>query len=247
VNRCTIRFLFPLIAVLCPAVTSSAQPFGHSLKPAALYGRAADGNGAARKVAFVLSGSGERRPLGVHDDRVIGIGSWLLPGRILDNQLQMPTRLKHFAGGALVAAGLTLLGFVCWKRRALRRRIWSSRISPEELHDMMSSGHTPLIIDLRSPLDMLADPRMIPGAIRLTREEISAAASTLPHDCDLVLYCTCPNQESSIDVALKLRNMGFTRIRLLSGGFHAWKQLGYKLHDASDKIHWRLSSAFKHF
>ncbi|QNI32826.1 hypothetical protein H7849_02160 [Alloacidobacterium dinghuense] len=246
-NRRTIRFLFLLIAALCPAVTRSAQSFGHSLQPTALYGRAADGNGAARKVAFVLSGSGERWPLSVHDDGVIGIGSWLLPGRILENQLQMPTRLEHFAVGALVAAGLTLLGFVYWKRRALRRRIWSSRISPQELHDMMSNGHNPLIIDLRTPLDMLADPRMIPGAIRLTQEEISTAASTLPHDCDLVLYCTCPNQESSIDVALKLRNTGLTRIRLLSGGFQAWKQLGFKLQDASDKIHWRLSSAFKHF
>lgn len=245
-NRCTIRFLFLLIAVLCPAVTSSAQPFGHSLQPTALYGRAADGNGTARKVAFVLSGSGERWPLGVHDE-VIGIGSWLLPERILENQSQMQTRLEPLAVDALVTAGLTLVWFVYWKRRALRRRIWSSRISPQELHDMMSSGHNPLIIDLRTPLDMLADPRMIPGAIRLTQEEISAAASTLPHDCDLVLYCTCPNRESSIDVALKLRNMGFTRIRLLSGGFQAWKQLGYKLQDASDKIHWRLSSAFKHF
>jgi len=239
-NRRCIRLLTLLTAGLCSTVPGCTQLSGQRSQPTAPYRRAGAENGApVQKGRFVLGGSGERRGFAAREAGSMYIGSWLLPGQTLVNQLQTLTRLERFAVCALVAAVLTFIGFLYWKRQAPRRRIWSLRISPEELHSMMSSGHTPLIVDLRSPLDMLPDPRMIPGAIRLTQEEISLAAAALPNDPDIVLYCTCPRQESSITVALRLRNAGFTHVRLLSGGFEAWKQLGYELRDGTDKIHWR--------
>jgi len=132
-----------------------------------------------------------------------------------------------------------LLIHVMYRRSQIpRHRVWSLRISPKQLLNLMRSGHTPLIIDLRTPLDMLSDPRIIPGAIRLTQEEISAASFALPKGEDTVVYCTCPAQRTSIDTALALRKVGFARVRLLSGGFQEWKRLGYELEDASEKIHW---------
>ncbi|HEY6447463.1 MAG TPA: rhodanese-like domain-containing protein [Acidobacteriaceae bacterium] len=238
-NRRCICVLFLLTAGLCSAVPGRTQISGHGLQPAVSFGGAADANGAqARNGGFTLSGSGGRRELAAYDNGSIDFGSWLLPGRILEDQLQTLTRLEHFAAGALVAVVLSLIGFLYWKRQAFRRRIWSLRISPQELECMMRGGHAPPIIDLRNPLDMLPDPRMIPGAIRITQEEISVASSAWPKDRDVVLYCTCPKQKTSIDVAARLVNMGFARVRLLSGGFQAWKQLGYELHDAPDEIHW---------
>ena len=67
----------------------------------------------------------------------------------------------------------------------------------------MSSGHAPLITNLRTLLDMLPDPRTIPGAIRFASKEISATASALPNDRDTVLYNSCTKWKSSIDVALR--------------------------------------------
>jgi 3-mercaptopyruvate sulfurtransferase SseA len=40
-------------------------------------------------------------------------------------------------------------------------------------------------------------------------------------------------------MALKLKAVGITRVRPLLGGFAEWKQRGYKLEDALEKIGWR--------
>jgi rhodanese-related sulfurtransferase len=51
----------------------------------------------------------------------------------------------------------------------------------------------------------------------------------LPLDRDVILYCSCPNEETSAKVALQLRKMGITRVRPLKGGFDGWKEAGYPL------------------
>lgn len=234
-NRRCIRLLIVLTLGACSAVSCRAQLCAYN--PAVLSVGAKDGNHAAHTGGLNLSGSGERWQFTSLGVQAIDIGVWLIQGRILENQLEALALLGHFGVGALVIIGLGFIAFVSRERQVLRRRIRSQRISPQELHRMISSENTPLIIDLRSPLDMLPDPRMIPGAIRLTQEEISAAAPDLPSDRDIVLYSTCPERQTSIDAALMLVHTGLTRVRLLSGGFRAWKQLGYELEDAIDKKH----------
>jgi len=242
-RRC-IRLLFLLTAGVFSAISGRAQLSGQNPQPTALYVRAADANGGQVQNGSPVPCrySGRCEPVGYESRRIL-IGSWLLPGRILESELQTLTRGEHFAGAALVIGILALISRPLWKRQTRRSRVWNLRISPQELHSAMSSGHAPLIMDLRSPLDMLPDPRMIPGAVRFTQEEISVVAAALPKDRDIVLYCTCPKQETSVDLALSLTDMGFTHVRLLSGGFQAWKQLGYELHDAPDSIHWRGQTA----
>lgn len=164
--------------------------------------------------------------------------AWLLSVQNDERPSRRFRGLEEFTVSFLISAGLTLAGVRYWKRRNLRHRIWSLRISPQALHELINSGQAPLIIDLRSPLDMLPDPRVIPGAVRLTREEIPVAATALPSGGSIVLYCTCPGEKTSIDTALGLLRAGFTRVRLLSGGFQAWKQLGYELQNAADMIRW---------
>jgi rhodanese-related sulfurtransferase len=94
-------------------------------------------------------------------------------------------------------------------------------------------------VDLRHPLDMFTDPGMIPGAIRLPPDQLQAQGLDLPQDRDIIVYCTCPNEASSVSTALRLRKMGITRVRPLLGGFDAWKRLGYPLEEATNMIGWR--------
>jgi rhodanese-related sulfurtransferase len=51
----------------------------------------------------------------------------------------------------------------------------------------------------------------------------------IPSDRDIVLYCTCPSEETSAKVALELRKMGVRRVRPLRGGLQGWKDAGYPL------------------
>ncbi len=65
-----------------------------------------------------------------------------------------------------------------------------ARIMPEELRELMEGGENPYIIDLRHPLDMLPDPRLIPGAVRMYPGELSARQQEIPRDREIILYCT---------------------------------------------------------
>jgi membrane protein DedA with SNARE-associated domain/rhodanese-related sulfurtransferase len=173
---------------------------------------------------------------------IIYSGTWLLLGRTLGHGFERSSRLAHFSASASIGvaalAAAAVVTFRYARRRNLRRRMQTARITPGELHDLILRGKDPLIVDLRHPLDMLPDPRMIAGAVRLSPEELSAQHVDLPSDREIILYCTCPGEASSADMALRLQALGVTRVRPLLGGFDAWKQLGYPLEDAADKIGW---------
>ena len=89
----------------------------------------------------------------------------------------------------------------------------------------------PFIVDLRHPLDYLPDPRVLPGAIRISPGEIAAQSEVIPRDRDVILYCTCPSEETSARVAKQLLRLGIHRVRPLRGGFEGWRDIGYPLED----------------
>lgn len=101
---------------------------------------------------------------------------------------------------------------------------------------MIDRGDNPYIIDLRHPLDILPDPRVLPGAVCLPPNELITRNAEIPRDRDIVLYCTCPSEATSAKVALTMRRFGIERIRPLRGGFDGWKQEGYPLVEISGSL-----------
>jgi hypothetical protein len=97
-------------------------------------------------------------------------------------------------GSVVFEAGLALLVANVVLKYIQRRRFFSelykSRITPQDLREMIDSGVKVVIVDLRHPLDSVADPRVIPGAIRMLPDDVTEKASTLPAEEDIVLYCT---------------------------------------------------------
>ncbi len=130
---------------------------------------------------------------------------------------------------AFIQEGLEVGALVQLIRRILpgaarRRELRAWRITPEELNRRLQAGEPVATIDLRHPLDFLADPRIIPGATRMSPDELERRHQEIPRDREVVLYCTCPTEASSARTAQLLRRKGITRVRLLAGGFHAWKE-----------------------
>jgi rhodanese-related sulfurtransferase len=148
--------------------------------------------------------------------------------------------LSHFAALVFV---LMVAGFFIWrvvKNRRFLARVRELRLEPDELMAMLDEacrdgGARPYIVDLRHPLDYLPDPRVLPGAVRIGPAEIAVHAERIPRDRDIILYCTCPSEETSAKVALQLHRLGITRVRPLRGGFDGWKKAGYPLHDYIDE------------
>jgi rhodanese-related sulfurtransferase len=96
---------------------------------------------------------------------------------------------------------------------------------------MIDSGNPVFIVDLRHPLDYLPDPRVLPGAVRLTPDKLVEASDQIPRDRDVVLYCTCPSEATAAKMAMNLRKLGIYRVRPLRGGFDTWKQKGFPLEE----------------
>ncbi len=157
----------------------------------------------------------------------------VLLGRFFGDAIRRNEGLLHWLSrSAFALVVLVVLGIVAYKlvrQQAFLRKIRTLRIEPEELKAMMDRGDNLYIVDLRHPLDLLPDPRILPGAIRLLPNELIARNAEIPRDRDVVLYCTCPSEATSAKIALTMRRFGVDRIRPLRGGFDSWKEQGYPL------------------
>ncbi|MDP9051123.1 MAG: VTT domain-containing protein, partial [Acidobacteriota bacterium] len=109
--------------------------------------------------------------------------------------------LSHFAALVfiLMVAGFFLYRVV--KQRRFLAQVRELRLEPAELKAMLDqsaldAGCQPFIVDLRHPLDYLPDPRVLPGAVRIGPSELAAHAERIPRDRDVILYCTCPSEET---------------------------------------------------
>jgi len=150
-------------------------------------------------------------------------------GDILKRHPNALSWTAHFAIGIFL---LLFLGFVIWrfvKQRMFLAEIRMARIFPDELKARLEEGAEVVIVDLRHPLDLLPDPRTLPGALRLTPDKLLAHLEQLPRDREVILFCTCPSEATAAKTALKLRRAGVPRVRPLYGGFDEWKKRGYPL------------------
>ncbi len=86
-----------------------------------------------------------------------------------------------------------LAAYVVYKyvaRQNFLRDLRVSRITVEELKQKLDSGEELAIVDLRHSLDFEADPETIPGAYRMDSRELQDKSDALPHDREVILYCT---------------------------------------------------------
>lgn len=114
-------------------------------------------------------------------------------------------------------------------------RLFSSepipRISAEALHEELSQEHDFLLLDLRHPLDLLSDSRVIPGSIRVRPQDLEYRLLSLPKDTAIVAYCALTGEAASERAARNLRKRGYSNVGVLAGGFMAWRERGYELAD----------------
>ena len=171
---------------------------------------------------------------------VLWAETYLLAGRFFGDVAQKSQRffqiISHFAFGIVFLLVVSLMVYRVWKNRRFLLEMRGLRLEPEELKQMLDTAATqgnvsPFIVDLRHPLDYLPDPRVLPGAIRIGPNEITAQSEMIPRDRDVILYCTCPSEETSARVAKQLLRLGVHRVRPLRGGFERWRDAGYPLEE----------------
>jgi rhodanese-related sulfurtransferase len=160
-------------------------------------------------------------------------GVLLFAGRFLGDLIKRYPDVLNWAGrfsGLLLVLGmLALLLRRIYRQRKFMKSLIVARVEPMELKKRVDAGEDVYIVDLRHPLEVLADPFTLPGAHAISPEALAARNDEIPRDRDIVLFCTCPSEATSAKTAMQLHHLGIERVHPLRGGFDGWKRLGYPL------------------
>jgi membrane protein DedA with SNARE-associated domain len=117
-------------------------------------------------------------------------GAYFLLGFIFSDQIEDVARHAATLGGLFVAAFAAWLAWKYAQRQRFLRDLRVARISPEDLGRRLEAGEEVVVVDLRGALDFAADPSTIPGALRVSADELAERHDLIPRDREIVLYCT---------------------------------------------------------
>jgi membrane protein DedA with SNARE-associated domain/rhodanese-related sulfurtransferase len=154
-------------------------------------------------------------------------------GYLFSDRLDAMAAAADRLGGLLVVLLVGLAAaYLAWKyhaRQRVLRDLRMAQITPAELHAMIGEGRRPVIVDARNEPAVDALPFVIEGALSLTVEQVELRHGEIARDQEVVVYCSCPNEVSAARVALKLKRFGIERVRPLTGGIEAWRELNLPL------------------
>jgi membrane protein DedA with SNARE-associated domain len=120
--------------------------------------------------------------------------TFTLAGYLFSRQInviaQDAQRLGYWAVMLFVGAFVAYIGYRYYERERFLSQVRGDRITPEELKLKLEVGEPLTIVDLRHPLDLLPDPYTLPGALRISPEELEARHNEISRDHEIVLFCT---------------------------------------------------------
>jgi len=99
-------------------------------------------------------------------------------------------------------------------------------MSADQLKAKLARNEPVTIIDVRDT-DSYLHNNKIKGSIHVKLRRLSyrltmAPLRNAPRDREIVTYCACSQDEASIRAAQILTDAGFTRVRVLQGGWQMW-------------------------
>ncbi|MBZ5580047.1 MAG: VTT domain-containing protein [Acidobacteriia bacterium] len=120
------------------------------------------------------------------------MASYATVGYLFSDQLEIMAAyaLRMGSGLVLLVVGL-LTAWIAWKfvqRRRFLRKYSAARVTAEQLRDKIRAGADVLLVDLRH--DLANDLEPIPGALRISVEELEARHSEIPRDREIILFCS---------------------------------------------------------
>ncbi len=123
------------------------------------------------------------------------------------------------------------------RRRKAKSEITKFSVTPADLHLLLDKPDSPLVVDVRLPLDLLSDPHIIPGSVRIAPKEVQANPGLVPKDKAIVFYCTCPSDGTSRETLKKAHAANHLNVKFLRGGLAAWKAAGFPVETYDTAFH----------
>jgi rhodanese-related sulfurtransferase len=98
-------------------------------------------------------------------------------------------------------------------------------MSAEGFQARQEAGEVAIVLDVRDPRDWEQSGARISGALRAYPE--LRIDPRWPKDRLILAFGACPREATSAQVALQLRERGFTQAYALLDGFGAWQSAGF--------------------
>ena len=104
-------------------------------------------------------------------------------------------------------------------------------ITAEELKAKIAKNEPVTVVDVRSSEGFANSGTTLKGSIHFKLRKLKYRLQyppfkDLPRNSEIVTYCACPKDEASIAAARILQESGFTRVRVLQGGWTEWLKAG---------------------
>jgi hypothetical protein len=109
--------------------------------------------------------------------------------------------ISRNAFGLLAGLVTLYIAYKYFQRHRLLTELRIVRITVDELYIKQETGEHPVILDLRQQVELELNPSVILGATHMTTDEVEHRHQEIPRDRDIVLYCSCPNEVTSVRVA----------------------------------------------
>lgn len=120
--------------------------------------------------------------------------AWMGLGYLFSDLIDSIAAESSRLGGTSVVVLLVVLGAYVGVKYVQRRRFFRAlrmaRISPEDLKQMLDGGTETMIVDLRTTVGAEGLPYSIPGALRMSPDELERRHHEIRKDAEIVLYCT---------------------------------------------------------
>ncbi len=101
------------------------------------------------------------------------------------------------------------------------------RLQSSRLYRALEDKEAFTVVDVRNKAAF--DQAHIPGAVHIPLDELEERVGELDGNDTIVFYCTSPNRAMSLEAAMMLYSVGFTRIAILDGGLQTWYSTGYPI------------------
>ena len=118
----------------------------------------------------------------------VGVG-YFLGWEMVDRAQTAVSQLGVWVGWGIVGFAVAYVGWRLALRLQVRTALRTVGLTPAELRRRQDDGASLAVIDVRTPLAVKEKPRLIPGALRASQEELDGLAATLSRDQTIVAYC----------------------------------------------------------
>ncbi len=123
---------------------------------------------------------------------LIWSGAYMALGYLFSEQLEtLVAYLSRMGSNLFLLAAALFAIWIGWKfmqRRRVLRQLDVARITPAELQQRLAAEEELFVVDLRSGLT--EEPALIPGAIRISPEALTARGPEIPRDREIILFCS---------------------------------------------------------